>query len=182
MAKARPSDHSETIKSLEAEIKKLEDLKEQLIQSQNSWRSKYEAMLKETTELKATLEKSYEKIRSLEESVGAKKDGYVEVAITPSLTGVMPTRNYVDGVLVPRKIDDDKTCHEWLPVQQAVELLSETNSHQKYLLGPVNKITGNIKVGLYSKEVSFSQYKKDGIDRDGRPKFIRVIIEESKSK
>jgi hypothetical protein len=172
-----------------AELEKLEkELAEEKVTRQRNWELKCKAeeserqKNKEIVELKTSLKTAYEKIALLE--AGAKagevvKTGYVEIATCP-INDKDPLPSKVDGVIVPRKKDEDGVTYENLPVKNALALMTEGSGFKRYLVGPegVYKIEGSVAVGMFKKKVVFNKHRKVK-DRDGYS-FVMVEIEDSK--
>lgn len=174
-----------------AELEKLErELAEEKELRQKIWEQKQKALddaglkNKEIVELKASLKVAYDKIQMLE--AGAKpgevmKSGYVEIAICP-IGEKYPLPTKVDGVIVPRRKDEDGVAYEFMPIKNALAMLTDGSGFKRYLVGPqgVYKIEGKVTVGMYKKDVVFNKHRKTKT-KEGYA-FVMVEIEESESK
>jgi hypothetical protein len=175
-----------------AELERLEkDLAEALEIKQRNWEAKGKAeekardLNKEIVDLKASLKVAYEKIQLLE--AGAKageivKSGYVEIAMCPINGEIYPPPSKVDGVVVPRRKDEDGVIFEFMPVKNAIAMMTDGSGFKRYLVGPEGtyKIEGSYVAGMYAKKVVFKKHKKVKT-RDGY-EFVMVEIEESPEK
>lgn len=121
------------------------------------------------------------RIKNLEESVSKEdhgvdnvKEGWVTIASCPLPNGTKPQRIINNGVAAPRTIDADGICIEEMPVPTAVSILAEGSGFKRYLTGPVNSITGKVRVGVYMKDFTFHRHKKVDLG-NGKYEFQRVI-------
>lgn len=175
-----------------AELEKLErELAEEKELRQKMYEQKMKALEgeglknKEIVALKESLKLAYEKIQALE--AGAKtgevmKSGYVEIAICPLNGEKYPLPTKVDGVIVPRRKDEDGIAYEKMPIENALAFLTDGSGYKRYLVGPeeVYKIEGKVSVGMYKKNVVFNKYRK--VKSKEGYSFVMVEIEESPSK
>lgn len=121
------------------------------------------------------------RIKNLEESLSKEdrgidnvKDGWVTVASCPLKDGTKPLRIINKNVAVPRTVDSDGVCIEEMPVQTAISILAEGSGFKRYLTGPVNSITGKVRVGVYMRDFTFHRHKKVDLG-GGKYEFQRVI-------
>lgn len=173
-----------------AELERLEkELADEKVTRQRNWELKAKAeeetrlKNKELFDVKASLKEAYEKIRRLESDskVGeVMKTGYVEIASCPFGEGKYPLPAKVDGVIVPRRKDEDGVIYEMLPVKNALAMLTDGSAFKRYLVGPdeVYKIEGTATKGLYKVPVTFNKHRKVK-NKDGYT-FVKVEIEEPK--
>ena len=174
-----------------AELERLEkELADEQVTRQRNWDLKIKAeeetrqKNKEIVDLKASLKLAYDKIQLLENGAKATevmKFGYVEIATCPlGDSNRYPLPSKVDGVIVPRRKDEDGVMFETVPVAIALGLLTDGSGYKRYLVGPAEtyKIEGSVTMGMYKKPVVFKKHRKIK-DKDGYS-FVVVELEESK--
>ncbi len=173
--------NSEQLLKLEGELKHSKAYVDVLEKRCRSFEEKIAEQTKFVGDLRKSLDIAGEKILFLETGSKTAKgeipEGYVEIA-TLSYKDTKPSLNKVDGIVVPRRIDEDGIFYETLPVKKAIALLSEKSCFKRYLVGPktAQSIKGQVQVGLYMKDAEYYLHKKSR-DLTGKYEFVRLIIE-----
>jgi hypothetical protein len=171
--------------------KEIETLKK-AINGQNAELEKVKAernaVIRENESLTSAIDKATARIKNLEEAVNKEqqgfdniKEGWVVLASCPLKDGTKPPQTVSDGIPLPRLVDEDGLCIEDMPVKTAIQLLSENSGYKRYLLGPVNSISGVIRVGMYNKTMTYHRHKKVK-NADGGYEFVRTMIDEQTPK
>jgi hypothetical protein len=180
--------NSGELKRLQGEIEKQKRMIEIMNDDITEKKKEISALQVERGALATSLEGAYARIKKLEASVDQQNhgedkvtEGYVSIASCPLPNGTKPLRATVEGIIVPRTIDEDGICHEDVPVETAIALLSEGSGFKRYLTGPVNSITGKVKKGLYMQPVTFFRHTKKRYDT-GKYEFVRVLVEDPSKK
>jgi hypothetical protein len=181
--KKQETNNSAEMARLKKEIATQETIKDKLNADISDKAKEISSLRTENVKFKATLTAAYEKIKKLEEvtdksvqGIDNVREGYVTIASCPLPNGVRPHNISVDGILVPRTIDEDGIVYEDVPVATAVGMLSEGSGFARYLVKPVNSIKGNVRAGLYIKEAIFYRHKKSK-DVSGKVVFERILAE-----
>ena len=168
---------------LEKKIIELESLKDRILEDKKKKEEYANQLLAENCSLKKSLEAASEKIKTLEIGqemvIDGKATGWVDVACMVGKNGMLPLPTKVDGVIIPRKIEDG-VVYETMPKERATPIMAEKFAFTRVLLGPVDKINGEIRVGKYLKPFTFYRHKVRK-DSQGNVEFIRVEIEEPKA-
>jgi hypothetical protein len=194
MAPKKTSDragNTEELDRLEKEIDRLKDVQIRILGEKKSLTEENVDLTKQINELKKSEAAAYEKIAALETATelagtgATAKDGYVEIATIP-YKGQPLTQSKVDNIIVPQR-KENGVVYERFPVKTALALLAIKCGHKRALIGPCDKIEGDVPVmqsvphGIYNKHFVFNRHKVSK-DSAGNPFFIEVTIEESKDK
>jgi hypothetical protein len=178
---------SAELDKLEKEIAHLNQVQDKILLQKEALVKEKEALVKENGLLKKSLEVAYEKIKKADVPVQAPGSGeaatagYVEIGIIPTNGTIYPISTKVDGIIVPRSIDENKVAHEFIPVGRAIRMFSDGSAFKRALLGPVDKIEGDTLKGVYTHHVVYNRHKI-GKNAAGEVCFIEVTVEESKPK
>ena len=186
--KTQEASNPAELKRLKDEIAKQEKVNARLNAELTTKTNENAKLAAENGRLNLSLTGAYSRIKNLEGAVNKEaqgedgvKDGYVTIASCPLPNGDKPIRLQVDGIIVPRNIDEDGVCYEDIPVATAIAVLSEGSGFKRYLVGPVNSIKGMIRKGLYTVEAVYHRHSKKR-DSSGKYEFVRTLVEEFKPK
>lgn len=188
--------NTEELERLEKDVAFLKAQVDKITKLKESRDDEVQKLNKEIIELRKSLEIAYDKIKGYEAvkevsgSGVATKEGFVEIATMPigPNNDIYPPPTRVDGIIVPRRKDEDGVMYECLPVKTALAIMAPGNGiYKRYLVGPCDKIEGDVAImqatenlrGVYPKHFVYNKHKKSK-DIYGKVSFIEVVIEESK--
>jgi FtsZ-binding cell division protein ZapB len=170
------------VERLKKELEAVTKLKDRILEDKRKVEAERDKLQQENMQVKKDSEGAYEKLKAYEsgnqQKEGEIPSGYVEIATCP-FSGNRAPQPRVNGLLSPRRIDEDGITYDVLPVKNAIALLNETSGWKRYLIGPCDSLCGQVPNGLYSKKVEFFRHKKRREDT-GKWEFIRVYVEEPK--
>ncbi|RPH88498.1 MAG: hypothetical protein EHM66_00380 [Deltaproteobacteria bacterium] len=182
MAKIDRSNNSEALVKAEKEIERLKGVQQSILRQKAELEEQLRVGRVNEAKLKESLVAAYEKIKgfeNLESPAEVMRAGYIEMATAP-FAGMLPPPCVVNGVQVPRKVDEHGIAHEVLPVENALRLMHDGSAFKRYLVGPaeVYQINGEVGSGMYRKQVVAKRHKMN-VAKDGKVEFVLVELENS---
>jgi hypothetical protein len=179
--------NTQELDKLEKEIAQLNVVQGKILAEKKKISDENIELTKKVTALNKSLEIAYDKIKKYEapaQTLGSGESatmGYVEIGIIPINGTIYPPSSKIDGIIVPRSIDENKVAHESLPIDNAIRIMSDGSGYKRALLGPVDKIEGVCIRGVHTKNVVFNRHKISK-NAAGDVCFIEVTVEEPKEK
>lgn len=179
------ADQSFEIKALSKNLEETTTLKNNILNDLRKEREKNSELTKENVSLKLAIEETYKKVRTLEQAMNGERDSdgksgdYLDIVTVPPVKGFDLPPKTIRGTMVPRRVDENGFIYETIPRENAVQILSSLQGPKVYLLGPVDKVTGYKKKGLYNESFEILRHKLVK-DVTGYCQFVPVIVEESK--